>query len=326
MVHNTHPLQTRTWGEFREQTGVKVVFGSDFVMTLHRVPKTQFTIGYIPKGKLPTKPFIHELQKVGKENNCIFIQLEPNVTIDTTILRDKDIENKDAHNIFLSQYPDIHPAAHPLFTKYTFMLDLAQSEETLLKNMHPKTRYNIRVAEKKGVVVTEDNSEKAFETFLRLNHETNTRQKFYSHPDSYFWKLRRIASKSESDFSFHLMTATYDKTILTSWVLFICGDTLYYPYGASSSEHREVMSNNLMMWEVIRFGKSLGLKQFDMWGSLGPNPDTKDPWFGFHRFKQGYGGALTEFVGSYDLVLNTPLYQGYKVADKLRWMWLKLRK
>jgi lipid II:glycine glycyltransferase (peptidoglycan interpeptide bridge formation enzyme) len=100
---------------------------------------------------------------------------------------------------------------------------------------------------------------------------------------------------------------------------------LYYPYGASSSQHRDVMSSNLMMWDVIMYGKKMGLKTFDMWGSLGPNPDTKDPWYGFHRFKQGYGPELVEFVGSYDLVINPILYQGYKIADKLRWLFLRLR-
>jgi lipid II:glycine glycyltransferase (peptidoglycan interpeptide bridge formation enzyme) len=105
--------------------------------------------------------------------------------------------------------------------------------------------------------------------------------------------------------------------------LFVYKDTLYYPYGASSSEHRETMASNLMMWEAIKFGKNLGLKKFDMWGALSPNPDPKDPWYGFHRFKQGYGPELVEFIGSYDLIINPMLYQLYKIADKIRWLILK---
>jgi lipid II:glycine glycyltransferase (peptidoglycan interpeptide bridge formation enzyme) len=111
-----------------------------------------------------------------------------------------------------------------------------------------------------------------------------------------------------------------------AWIVFVYNDALYYPYGSSSSEHREVMASNLMMWEAIRFGKKLGLKRFDMWGALGPYPDTKDAWFGFHRFKQGYGGDLVEFVGSYDLVIDPFLYQAYKIADKARWLYLRMRK
>jgi lipid II:glycine glycyltransferase (peptidoglycan interpeptide bridge formation enzyme) len=63
-----------------------------------------------------------------------------------------------------------------------------------------------------------------------------------------------------------------------------------------------------------------------MWGSLGPHPDAKDPWFGFHRFKQQYGPELVEFLGSYDLVINPVFYEGYKIADQLRWMILRTAK
>jgi len=100
---------------------------------------------------------------------------------------------------------------------------------------------------------------------------------------------------------------------------------LYYPYGASRSAHRDVMASNLMMWEMIRFGKAQGCRMFDMWGSLGPEPDPNDPWFGFHRFKKGYGGDLVEFLGTYDLVLNEPLYKVFRVAENVRWKLLKLK-
>jgi lipid II:glycine glycyltransferase (peptidoglycan interpeptide bridge formation enzyme) len=86
------------------------------------------------------------------------------------------------------------------------------------------------------------------------------------------------------------------------------------------------MANNLMMWEVIRFGKSQGCTKFDMWGSLGPEPDQKNPWYGFHRFKEGYGGQLMEFVGTYDLVLSPTLYTLFRRADGLRWKVLRLVK
>ena len=64
---------------------------------------------------------------------------------------------------------------------------------------------------------------------------------------------------------------------------------------------------------------------FDMWGSLGPEPNQKDPWFGFHRFKKGYGGQLVEFLGTYDLVLDPPVYKVFRAADDLRWKLLRLK-
>jgi lipid II:glycine glycyltransferase (peptidoglycan interpeptide bridge formation enzyme) len=310
-MKNIHPLQSKEWGKFREKTGVKVVRINDSQLTIHPIPHTKYTIGYLPRGPLPTKEIIHELIQIGKSENCILIQLEPNV-IDT---EDSKAEIKNLGLI---------SAAHPLLTKYTFILDLTKSEEELLKNMHPKTRYNIRVAEKKGVKITEDNSSKSFEAYLKLTKETTTRQKFYAHSENYhrlMWET--LKTENDNGLTAHLFTAIYNNEILVAWIVFVLGDTLYYPYGASSSNYREVMASNLMMWEVIKFGKKLGLKQFDMWGAMGPNPDSKDPWYGFHRFKEGYGGKLTEFIGSFDLVINRKMYIAYQILDKLRWTILK---
>jgi lipid II:glycine glycyltransferase (peptidoglycan interpeptide bridge formation enzyme) len=320
-----HPLQTYEWGKFREETQVKVIrrgfFTNDklvsgFQLTIHKIPKTPFTIGYLPKGEKPTAEILDELYKIGKEEKCIFIQLEPNI-----------IKQQTEYKIQHTKY-QIVPSAHPLFTKYTFVLDLTKSEEEILKNMHPKARYNIKVAQKHNVIVEEDNSPEAFREYLRLTNETTKRQGFYAHTENYHttqWKsLPHTFNKNQ--LSSHLFVAKYKGKILTAWIIFIFKDALYYPYGASSSENREVMASNLMMWEVIRFGKKLELKTFDMWGALGASPDTKDPWYGFHTFKQKYGPEHIEFVGSYDLVINPLLYQTYKVADKLRWAFLKLKK
>lgn len=315
MKNDMHPLQSSKWGEFREKTGVKVVREDGLQITIHPVPHTKFTIGYLPKGPMPTKETLNELKEIGKKENCIFIQLEPN--IETAEKLKSAIKNLGLIN-----------SAHPLFTKYTFILDLTKSEEELLKNMHPKTRYNIRVAEKKGVKITEDNSDKAFEEYLKLTRETTARQNFYAHSEKYhrlMWETLKTDNLNKDELSAHLLTATYNGKTLVTWIVFVLGGTLYYPYGASGSEHREVMASNLMMWEAIRFGKKLGLKKFDMWGSMGPNPDPKDPWFGFHRFKEGYGPKLIEFVGSFDFVINKKMYLAYKIMNKIRWFILRAK-
>ena len=320
-----HPLQTFDWGEFREKTGVKTIrrglfdngnMLTGFQLTIHPVPPTKFTIGYLPKGEQPTSEILDELYKIGQQENCIFIQLEPNI-----------MKNQTAFKMPNTKYQILN-SAHPLFTKYSFVLDLTKSEDELLKNMHPKARYNIKVAQKHNVIVEEDNSDKAFEKYLKLTRETTTRQGFYAHTEKYHrLQWGTLSHKlNKNQLSSHLLVAKYNEKILTAWILFVFKDILYYPYGASSSENREVMASNLMMWEAIRFGKKLGLKKFDMWGALGPNPDTKDPWYGFHNFKEKYGPAHVEFVGSYDLVINPPIYQIYKIADKLRWAMLKLKK
>jgi lipid II:glycine glycyltransferase (peptidoglycan interpeptide bridge formation enzyme) len=280
------------------------------LITIHPVPHTNFTIGYLPKGPDITKTMLNQLWDLGKKEKCIFIQIEPNVE-----------KNNKTYN-----FKNLYVSSHPLFTKYNFILDLTSSEEELLKKMHHKTRYNVKLAEKKGVKVSEDNTDKAFEKYLRLSNETTTRQNFYAHTDKYhrlLWKT--LNSDKKNSLTVHLLKATYKGETLVIWMLFVLGDTLYYPYGTSSSKYREVMASNLMMWETIKFGKKLGLKKFDMWGALGENPDTKNPWFGFHKFKQGYGARHVEYVGSFDFVINKKLYNLYKITNKIRWFLLRLK-
>jgi len=309
-----HPLQSEEWGKFREKTGIKVVKTDAFQITIHKIPHLSQTIGYVPKGNLPSEKMIKDLREIGKRENCIFIQLEPK------------IENGSKINF---KNLGLIPSAHPLFTRFNFELDLTKNEEDLLRNMHPKTRYNIKIAQKHNVEVEENNSDEAFLAYLKITEETTRRQGFFAHTQSYhrlMWetlKPKPDEKPNPNKLTAHLFIAKYEKEILVAWVLFVYKDTLYYPYGASSSSHRETMASNLIMWEAIKYGKKMGLKKFDMWGSLGPDADKNDNWYGFHRFKQGYGPRLVEYVGSYDLVINPFLYKLYVLADKVRWAILK---
>jgi lipid II:glycine glycyltransferase (peptidoglycan interpeptide bridge formation enzyme) len=317
----THPLQSFEWGTFREATGIRVIrevsvsgqkVDRACTITIHPIPRTSWNIGYLPKGAMPDETLIQTLQEIGEKERCVLIQLEPNVTV-------------DEQKVIPSQ---LRPAVHPLFTKHTLQIDLRKSEDELLANMHSKTRYNIRVAQKHNVSVQEDNSPEAFKEYLKLTEETTKRQGFYAHSRKYHetqWQTLPHVVKP-NQLSSHLLTATVDGKVLTAWILFVFQGVLYYPYGASSGEHRETMHSTAMMWEAIRYGKNLGLKIFDLWGALGADPDPKDPWFGFHRFKSGFGPQSVEFIGSYDLVINPSLYKIYAIADKLRWIYLKLRK
>lgn len=332
----THPLQSFEWGEFRKKTGITIIrrgqvisskeIKNAYTMTLHKVPHLPFRIGYLPKGTMPTEEMIADIVSQAKRYACIYIQLEPN------ILEDKGAFEME--QLALEKRIPLRHSFHPLFTKYTLSLDITPSEETLLSHMHPKTRYNIRIAVKHNVRIVEDNSEKGFEDFMRLYNETTTRQRFYAHTPQYhktLWEnLGQEGKAVKNQLGYHLLHARVDingvEKTLTSWVLFSFHDELYYPYGASSRENREMMASNLIMWESILLGKKKNLKTFDMWGALGPEPDTNDPWYGFHKFKQGYGATLTEFVGSYDLVINPIMYEGIKLADRLRWEILKLKK
>lgn len=321
-----HPLQTWEWGDFRQSTGIDIVrlgvfdkskLVKGYTITFHSVPKTSFTIGYLPKSVMPDKLLFEALEKITKQKKCIFVKIEPDIKKSYFNNKPPDFKKEEE---FLTKAGC--QKGRPMFTRFNFLLDLKRDEEELLKNMKPKTRYNIRLAQKKGVVVTNDNSEAAFSVYLKLTKETTKRQKFYAHSQEYHIKMWNFLKPAGIPY---LLKAKYNKKTLAAWILFKIKDTLYYPYGASSTENREVMASNLMMWETIRFGQKLACNTFDMWGCLGPDPDPKDPWFGFHRFKQGYSPQLVQTVGSWDHTKNLALYNLYKAADKLRWKYLKLK-
>lgn len=308
-----HPLQSFEWGEFRELTGLKVIRRGDVQVTIHKIPYLSWTVGYAPKAILPTDEQVKILKQIAEEYKCIFIKCEPKEEITTS--------NINSIKPLMQRLGFVEGKS--LFTKHNFVLDVGLSEEELLASFKQKTRYNIKVAEKKGVTVTIDNSEEAFERYLRLTEETTKRQGFYAHGRDYHKKMWKILHKAGIA---HLLVAKFNREIITTWILFKFNDTLYYPYGASTREHREVMANNLVMWEAIKLAKSWGLKYLDMWGALGPDADTSDPWFGFHTFKAGYGARSVEYVGTWDYVAQPMLYRIYRIIDELRWKFLRVMK
>lgn len=310
----THIIQSWEWGEFREEMGIKVLrYGifenntlkKSFQLTLHPIPLTSFSVGYLPKGPFPDKQLYDALKQIATLYKCAFIKIEPHFI--------------DDKNLSKNIYSKFTKSPKALFTNYNFELDITPSEEDLLKNMHPKTRYNIRVAQKKGVEIKECGSAECFQNYLDLYFETTKRQNYHGHNLTYHQKAWQIMK--ENKFA-HLLIAFYPETTnhlipLSAWMLYKFKDTLFYPYGGSSTKYREVMANNLIAWEAIKLGKKLGLKKFDMWGSLGPNPNPKDPWYGFTRFKQGYGGKLVKYLDTYDLVQNYPIYILFTIIDKI---------
>jgi lipid II:glycine glycyltransferase (peptidoglycan interpeptide bridge formation enzyme) len=302
-----HPLQSWEWGEFRKATGNDVQRFPFGQITLHTIAPTNFKIGAFIKGPAPTKTMLDELKASAKKEKIIFIKLEPNVVKDEKII--KLLEKNGAVR------------GKTLFTPTTFWIDLTISEEDLLKSFHSKTRYNIRLAQRNGVEIVEDNSDKAFEKYISLTRETVDRQGFYAHTEKYhrlMWEhFHQSPITNHQPPIARLLTARYKREIITCWIIFVWKDVLYYPYGASTEKYKEVMANNLMLWEAIRFGKSLGLKTFDLWG--------REEGKGFTKFKEGYNPKVVEFLGTWDFVINKPFYWVYRVAETLRWLLLRLK-
>jgi lipid II:glycine glycyltransferase (peptidoglycan interpeptide bridge formation enzyme) len=329
---SNHPLQSPEWAEFRKAWGNRVVDFPFGQITVHQIPFLPYKIGIFEKGPVPTKEMLTTLKSYAKENRLLFIKLEPcvpasiNHQLSTTNHPDKLIKLLKENGAVQGK---------TLFTPSTFWIDLTKSEEELMKGFSSKTRYNIRLAQRNRVKVVEDNSDKAFEKYLELTRETVERQGFFAHTEKYhrlMWKhLHQLPSGPVSDSEksptrgearpgrrpiAHLLTAVYNKEIITCWIVFVYKDFLYYPYGASTEKYKNVMANNLMMWEAIKYGKKLGLKTFDLWG--------REPGKGFTKFKEGYNPQVIEFLGTWDLVINKPLYYIYRTIEYLRWKLLKI--
>lgn len=313
-----HVIQSWEWGEFRKSTGLDLVRlghfeGNKMVkayqLTFHPVPVFGQTIGYFPKGPMPDNEMIKALTDLGKRKNAAYIKIEPNVTVNTQ----PDAEDQ-------LKKLGLVESNKSLFTKYNFIIDLSQTKEALMASFSQKTRYNIGVAQRKGVEVYESQDDADFEIYLKLYFDTTSRQKYFGHTRDYHkkvWETLKPANMCR------LLIAKYEGTPLVAWMLFNFRETLYYPYGGSSKEHREVMASNLVCFEAIALGKKMGLGSFDMWGALGPEATDADPWFGFHKFKAGYGPMSVEYIGTYDLIIKNSLYKTLNIADHLRWKLLR---
>lgn len=317
-IQSNHPLQSSQWAEFRKAWGNEVVKTPYGHITIHRTPITGHKISIFEKGPVPSQKMLDDLKKFGKKHNLIFVKLEPNFGWELPITN-YQLQIKSKLINLLKQNGTV--PGKTLFTPTTFWIDLTKTEEELLSSFHPKTRYNIRYAEKKEVIVREDNSKKAFNKYLELMRETVERQGFYAHSEKYhrlMWKYlhESLIINHKSPIA-HLLTATYKGETLTTWIVFVYDKFLYYPYGASTDKYKELQANSLMMWEAIKFGKKIGCTTFDLWG--------REEGKGFTRFKEGFNPKVVEFLGTWDLVINPFAYKLYKIAEKLRWSLLRFR-
>ena len=170
-----HPLQTYEWGEFRRKWGNDVLFTKHGLLTLHKIPFTKYKVGTLIRGLKPTKPMIDDLKTLAIKENIAFVKLEPNFAGN---------EKGQAQAKKLLRENGGVPGK-TLFTPTSFSIDLTKSEDELMKSFSSKTRYNIRLAKRKGVIVVEDNSDKAFENYIKLTRETVHRQGFYAHTEHY---------------------------------------------------------------------------------------------------------------------------------------------
>ncbi len=322
VAENTSPasfLQSFEWGEFnKEALGNKIsrlvvweegkiciaVLGID-----RALPFNQKYV-YCPRGLMWRKDYSDKRAAAYGE---IIKRLHSEMGDHIFLRSCPPYEHKDYVAGFLSRLGFQKPKilTHSQEPESTLLIDLTKSEEELLAAMHQKTRYNIRLAEKKEIktrIMGQESRIKDIDTFYKLSEETAKRNGIKIYDKSYYEKLISYFGAGDKNIKLKLYFAEHEGKSLATILAIYFGDTATYLHGASANEGRELMANYLLQWTVIKDAKRDGYKIYDFWGANENNAS----WAGITRFKKGFGGAEYRFLGTWDYVLNRKWYNALR--------------
>lgn len=197
----------------------------------------------------------------------------------------------------------------------TLYLDLQSEFDTIMSRMKPKTRYNIKLSQRKGVAVRiADLCD--LDIWYRLYTETANRNGIYLNDIKYFEAiLTAKADKTKSPAEVYYLIAEVDNVPLAAMFLIISGNRSSYLYGASSSSNRNFMATYALQWHAIRLSKEKGCKEYDMFG-ISPNNDASHPLYGLFKFKTGFGGELYQSLGCWDYPFDEEKYNIFKNVER----------
>jgi lipid II:glycine glycyltransferase (peptidoglycan interpeptide bridge formation enzyme) len=321
-----HVLQTSPWGTLKaryEWTDARVglirkgALEAGAQILFRRLPAGLGRLAYVPKGPLvdwsdegQTHQLVNALDDAARSHGAIALTFEPG-------LRD------DPGHLERLRSLDFRPAPFSAVQpRRTLVVDISADEDDLMMDMKSKTRYNIRLAARKGVTVREGDTADV-STFTRLLEATADRAEFGIHPSSYYEAAYELFVPRGWA---RLLLAEVESEAVAGLMVFALPPRSWYFYGASSTAHREKMPTYLLQWEAMRWAKSLGCTTYDLWGVPDEDRDVledqfterSDDLWGVYRFKRGFGGDLVRTVGAWDRVLAPARYQLYQWALSLR--------
>ena len=308
---NAHVLQTAEWGELKSGFGwdvVRLISGEAGVQILFRRLPLGFTVAYLPKPvnsgqwSVVSEELRVEIDRVCRKKRAIFLKIEPDFWEDA---------------LPRTPYPALRTSLYNIQPPRTIVISLTGSEEDILARMKQKCRYNVRLAEKKGIIVRAWDD---LDGFHRLMQVTGGRDGFGVHSLEYYRKAYQL---------FHpvglaeLLVAEFEGRPLAALMIFAVGERSWYLYGASNDEERNRMPTYLLQWEAIRWAKAHGCTEYDLWGVPDADEATLEAEFesrhdglwGVYRFKRGFGGEVKRAAQALDKVYMPLLYKLY-----LRWM------
>ncbi len=311
---DAHLLQTPTWGVLKTSFGWTPQYiqqGDLGAMVLFRRLPFGLSVAYIPRGPVGSgdwAAFWPGVDDLCREENAIFLRVEPDIW---------EPVNPDFASVNLPGFTTTQQTIQP---PRTVMVSLAESEEDLLTAMKSKTRYNIRLAERKDVVVKPSDDVAAFHHMMLT---TGERDAFGIHSLSYYQKAYDLfAAQGKCA----LLIASYEEKPLAGLMVFAHEQTAWYLYGASTNEERNRMPTYLLQWEAMRWAKSRGCTRYDLWGvpDLPEDAleeqftDRSDGLWGVYRFKRGFGGEVRRTIGAWDKIYRTALYRLYQIYTRSR--------
>jgi lipid II:glycine glycyltransferase (peptidoglycan interpeptide bridge formation enzyme) len=305
----THILQTAPWGELKTGFGWSpryIRLGEIGAMVLFRRLPLGMSVAYIPRGPVGADDWVElwpAMDDLCKQEKAVFLRVEPNLW--------EPVQNERINRLL----PGFAFSSVTIQPPRTILINLESSEEEILNRMKSKTRYNIRLAKRKGVEVSQSTDVAGFHA---MSLTTGARDVFGVHNLLYYQRVYDLFSPSGEC---ALFLAYYEDQPLAGLMVFTQSETAWYFYGASTNKERNRMPTYLLQWEAIRWAKQKGCKVYDMWGIPDfPEDELEDQFmtrsdglWGVYRFKRGFGGKIVRTVGAWDRVYRPMLYKLYEL-------------
>jgi peptidoglycan pentaglycine glycine transferase (the first glycine) len=315
---NGHLLQSWGWGELKagagwsplrfalfdanDQQGQIRAAAQVLCRTMPHLPLRIGHLAYIPKGPVVDwsqpqvcQALFAQLNVQLRRRGALALQIEPQQEVGVAT-DDCLVESFSS----LSLYPV--PAIQPV---RTILLDLTPDEPTLLANMKEKWRYNLRLAQRKGVTIRVAQTPEDVQAWYTLLQTTGLRDQFGIHTLDYYMRVWQIFTPRSQ---VRLLLAEIEGQLLAGIFVGLMAKQAIYLYGASSNEQRNLMPNYLLQWEAMRWAKQAGATCYDFWGIPATEAEG-ETLAGVYRFKQGWGGRIVRFVGGYEHVYR-PMAMG----------------
>ena len=321
-----HFLQCFEWGDVLLADGQTIkrlaVFDKRQIIATSLVMKFPLPLNksyaYMPRGPIMNWQHIHKQGKINKDQEALIMLLDEAKKFgqkeNALFLRiDPEIEHEDIHPEFWHQIGFIK-APKENQPKRTTVVDLELPEDLLLKAMKSKTRYNIRLASRKGVKIKKSTNRSDIKYFYDLMLITSKRDKFYAHSKKHYEDIIKILGPENLT---KIFLAEHKGKIISANIISLFGQKAIYLHGASADEYRNLMPTYLLQWEAILEAKKSGCKFYDF-GGVVSEEETKHSWAGISRFKRGFGGKEKEFIGAWDLPYSGSQYRLFSFTNTIR--------